>query len=136
MRIITSEELDNLLAYCDSTKISTTDYGTFLRALVYTMNKELPIEIIDNATNTIIKAHLKFFSIKCMEGIKGGFDGLKLQYILTGEDDLKTLLFDKIGKNNVMKDRKSGTRTFYRYYINENESSGYRFTFNRRISKE
>ncbi|MBB6215381.1 hypothetical protein HNQ80_001470 [Anaerosolibacter carboniphilus] len=135
MNTITSEALDACLKYCEITKLSATNYGTFIRALVYTMNTELPVEIVDNETGRIMKAQLKFFSITYTEGQEGVLDNLNIQYIVVGEEALKTLKFEKIGTVNVIQDKKSNARTFYRYYINLNKSVSYRFTFNRRISK-
>ena len=135
MNTITSESLDKCLEYCDIKPLASTNYGTFITALVYTMRKELPVEIIDNETSSMIKAQLKFFSITYTEGQEGSFDRLNIQYIVVGEEELKTLDFEKIGKVDVIQDKTSGPRTFYRYYINQHKNSGYRFTFNRRISK-
>lgn len=136
MNMITKEELDKCLEYCDITKISTTDYGTFIRALVYTVEKDLPVEIIDNTTKNTIKAKLEFFSIEYKDGQEGSWDSININYTEVGGEALKYLRFDRIGKGNVVKDKKSGTRTFYRYYINSGKDTGYRFTFNRRISKD
>lgn len=134
MKKISSEELEKCLKYADITKITATDYGTFIRAIVYTIQKNLPIEIIDNSNN-IIKAQIKSFSLTYNEGDEGRNDVLDIAYYKSNEEILHMLEFDKIGTGNVVKDRKSGTRTFYRYYINMDSKYSFRFTFNRRISK-
>lgn len=133
---ISSEELDKCLEYCDITKISTTDYGTFIRALVYTIKKELPVEVLENNDNSISKINLKEFTLNYVLGEEGIADSLTIDYCIVGEEKQQSMSFKVIGKNNVIKDIKSGTRTFYRYYINPEKSTGYRFTFNRRISKD
>lgn len=133
---ISSEELDKCLEYSDITKISITDYGTFIRALVYTMRKELPVEVLDNSNNSILKINIQGFTLNYVVGEEGVSDSLTLNYVLVGEEKQQSMSFKIIGKNNVIKDIKSSTRTFYRYYINPDKSTGYRFTFNRRISKD
>ncbi|QUH25893.1 hypothetical protein [Serpentinicella alkaliphila] len=134
MKKMSSEELEKCLKYADITNITATDYGTFIRAMVYTIQKNLPIEIVDNSNN-IIKAQIKSFSLTYIEGDEGRNDILDVEYYKSDEEILHTLEFDKIGTGNVVKDRKSGTRTFYRYYINMDNKQSFRFTFNRRISK-
>ncbi|AKL96181.1 hypothetical protein CACET_c27360 [Clostridium aceticum] len=135
MNMITSESLDRCLEYCDIKQLASTNYGTFIRALVYTMKTELPVEVIDNENNIMVKAQPKFFSIAYREGQEGISDSLNIQYVVVGEDELKTLKFEKIGRLDVIQDKKNSTRTFYRYYIKQNKNASYRFTFNRRISK-
>lgn len=135
MNTITSESLDGCLEYCDIKQLDSTNYGTFIRALVYTMKTELPVEIIDTERNIMVKAQPKFFSITYTEGQEGISDRLNIQYIVVGEKEVKTLEFEKIGRLDVIHDKKNSARTFYRYYIKPNKNSGYRFTFNRRISK-
>ena len=134
-RSITSASPDKCLEYCETKKLSSTNYGTFIRALVYTMKSEYPVEIINNENKSMIKAQLTFFSIEYTEGKEGNFDRLHIEYRTVGEDELRTLEFERIGKPDVLQDRKSGARTFYRYDINPDKTAGYRFTFNRRISK-
>lgn len=133
---VSSEALDKCLEYVDNPKLATTDYGTFIRALVYTMRKELPVEVLENASNNIIKVTISDFSINYVLGEEGTADSITMNYTLVGEEDKQTMNIKTIGKNNVIKDIKSGTRTFYRYYINADKSTGYRITFNRRISKD
>lgn len=135
MNTITSELLDKCLEYCDITGLSSKNYGNFIKALVHTMKSELPVEIVDKETNSIMKVQLKFFSITYKEGREGVLDTLNIQYIEVGQEELKTLKFEKIGKIDIIQDKKNSSRTFYRYYINPSQNNGYRFTFNRRISK-
>ena len=133
---IKSSDIDECIAYSDLSKISGTDYGTLIRALVYTMKKVLPVEILENGSNEIYKIEIKEFSVNYVVGDEGASDSLTLSYNKLGEELLHTMQFKTIGRNNVVKDIKSGSRTFYRYYIDGNKSTGYRFTFNRRISKD
>jgi|GEM_PF-3052824 len=133
---IKSSDLDECIAYSDVSKISGTDYGTLVRALVYTMKKALPVEVLENGSNELYKIEIKEFSLNYIVGDEGSADSLTLSYSKQGEDLQQTMQFKTIGRNNVVKDIKSGTRTFYRYYIDGNKSTGYRFTFNRRISKD
>jgi hypothetical protein len=135
MNTITSESLNQCLEYCESTQLSATNYGSFIKALVYTMKADLPVEIMDNKTKTIIKAQLKFFSITCPEGQEEISDSLEVEYTVMGDETLKTLSFEKLRRLDVVQDIKSSARTFYRYYINQSKKTGYRFTFNRRIAK-
>ncbi|MDR5658450.1 hypothetical protein RH915_03000 [Serpentinicella sp. ANB-PHB4] len=135
MNKITSETPNKCLDYCDMPKLTATDYATLIRALVYTKNKELPVEIIDHTTNSNIKAQVQFFSVAYSEGEEGISDSIIIKYTTSDSQEIKTLSFESIGRRNVTKDRKSGTRTFYRYHINLEGEKAYRLTFNRRISK-
>ncbi|MDF2545948.1 MAG: hypothetical protein K0R93_846 [Anaerosolibacter sp.] len=135
MNTITSESLNQCLEYCESTQLAATNYGSFIRALVYTMKAELPVEIMDNESKTIIKVQLKFFSIACPEGQEGSADSLQIEYAVIGDEALKTLNFEKLRRLDIVQDIKSSPRTFYRYYINQSKKTRYRFTFNRRITK-
>lgn len=134
MNIVTSEELNKCLEYSDNPNIEASDYGTLIRAMVYTMNKELPVEIMKVEAYSIIKAQLQHFSIGYTEGQEGSNDSIKMKFILLDEGGSETLDLEGLSKSDVKKDKKSGTRTFYRYYINLGGKS-LRFTFNRRISK-
>lgn len=134
MKTLTSESLDTCLQYADYPKLTATDYGTYIRALVYTIQKELPVEIINNSQD-IIKAKINYFTISFNEGEEGIKDSLAINYEVEDNKNLYTLRFDSIGIRNISKDKKSGSRSFYRYYINNSNEDNYRFTFNRRISK-
>ncbi|KAB3530501.1 hypothetical protein [Alkaliphilus serpentinus] len=133
MNTISSEAFNQCLKYCESKELDSTNYGTFIRSLVYTMITEQPVEIIDNDANATIKARIKFFSIDYTEGQEGVSDVLNIEYTIEGEEEKKLLKFEKIGRVDVVQDKKSSSKSFFRYYINKN--GGYRFTFNRRISK-
>jgi len=136
MNNITIETLESCLNYTDTSKISGMDYGTFIRALVYTIQKGLPIEIMDNLTGIITKAELKSFSLSYKEGEEGVSDNISIKYTKIDGDVLNTLELKEIGPRKVTKDKKSGSRTFYRYYLKLSKNEDYRITFNRRISKE
>ncbi len=133
---IRSVDLEECLAYSDSAKIYATDYGTFIGALVYTMRKSMAVEVLANDSNEIFKIEIREFSLSYVVGEEGSADSLTISYNRVGEENVHTFNFRVIGCSSVIKDKKSGSRTYYRYYIDGNRSTGFRFTFNRRISKD
>jgi len=137
MNTISSEDLDRCLEYSYDDKISISEYASFIRFLVMTMKKELPIELLNNENDTMVKGHVMNFSIDYKADKEGENDDVILN-IITGDDkEQQTLKLINTGKNNVSKDSKSGPRTFYRFYIYaENNEEGYRCTFNRRVTKK
>ncbi len=133
---IRSEDLEECLAYSDSAKLYGTDYGTLIKALVYTMKKSMAVEILANDTNEILKIEIREFTLSYVVGEEGSTDSLSISYNRTGEENVHTLSFKVIGCGSVIKDKKSSSRTYYRYYIDGNRSTGCRLTFNRRITKD
>ncbi len=69
------------------------------------------------------------------EGKEGSLDILTMKYIVAEEKEMETLSFERTGEADVIQDKKSDARAFYRYYVNPNKNARYRFNFNRRISK-
>ncbi len=135
MNTISSQDLDQCIKYSDIEKISGLGYASFLRCLVSTMEKGMPVELLDSATDEIFKAHILQFSIDYKENEEGEQDNLNLELKLVESEIQKTLSFMNIGKFKVKEDKKSGPRSFYRYYVRGENNKNYRFTFNRRISK-
>jgi len=134
---ISSENLDRCLEYTNVDKISISEYASFIRFLVMTMKKELPVEILNNDNDTIIKGQVSGFSIDYADNKEGETDNLTLNIITADDEEQQTLKLVNTGKNNVSKDAKSGPRTFYRFFIYaENNEEGYRCTFNRRVTKK
>jgi len=134
---ISSENLDRCMEYTYVDKISISEYASFLRFLVMTMKKELPVEILNNDNDTIIKGQVINFSIDYQVDREGENDDLTLNIITVDDEDQQTLKFVNTGKSKVSKDTKNGPRTFYRFYLYaESNEEGYRCTFNRRVTKK
>ncbi len=134
---ISSENLDRCLEYTYDDKISASEYASFIRFLVMTMKKELPIEILNNDNDTIIKGQITSFSIDYNMDEEGENDDLTLNLATTSDKESETIRFINTGRMKVSKDSKNGSRTFYRFYIYaENNEEGYRCTFNRRVTKK
>jgi len=137
MNTISSENLDRCVEYSNDNKISTSEYASFLRFLVMTMKKELPIEILNNENDTIIKGNVINFSIDYQVDKEGENDDLTLNLVALGDEDQQTLKIVNTGSKKVSKDAKNGSNTFYRFYIYaESNEEGYRCTFNRRVTKK
>jgi len=137
MNTISSENLDRCSEYTYVDKISTSEYASFLRFLIMTMKKELPMEILNNDNETIIKGQVTNFSIDYQEDREGENDDLILNLITVGDEEQQTLKFVNTGSKKVSKDAKNGSNTFYRFYIYaESNEEGYRCTFNRRVTKK
>lgn len=136
MNTISSQNLDKCMEYSYIDKIAGSEYGSFLRFLVMTMKKELPVELRDNVDDKIFKAQIVDFSINYEEDREGDADNLILSFIIVGEENQQTLSFLNTGKSKASKDSNNGPRTFYRYFLYAENNQGYRFTFNRRVTKK
>jgi hypothetical protein len=117
-------------------KISGSEYASFLRFLVMTMKKDLAVELRDNANDKIFKCKIVDFSIHYETDREGESDRLDLNIMVEGEEGHQALNFLNTGKDKVSKDTNNGPRTFYRYYVYGDNHKGYRFTFNRRVTKK
>lgn len=134
---ITSENLDECLEYTYVDKITGSEYASFLRFLIMTIRKELPIEILNNDDDSIIKARIMNFTVDYKIDGEGESDNLTLNYVDVDDEKQETLEFINTGKNKASKDSESGSSRFYRFYIYaENNEEGYRVTFNRRVTKK
>ena len=134
---ISSENLDRCVEYTYADKISASEYASFIRFLVMTMKKELPVEILNNGNDTIIKGQITSFSIDYNMDREGENDDLTLNLATASDKESEVVQFINTGRMKVSKDSKNGTRTFYRFYIYaENNEEGHRCTFNRRVTKK
>lgn len=137
MNTISSQNLEQCIEYSYGNKIAASEYASFLRFLVMTMKKDLPVELFDQSNDQVVKGQIKDFSVQYQSGREGEVDALSLNYITVGEEKLQTLILINTGSEKVSKDASSGPRTFYRFYVYaENNEEGYRFTFNRRVTKK
>ncbi len=135
MNTVSSENLEQCLEYSNNNKLYGLGYSSFLRCLVRTIQKELPVEVLDNDNNEIFKGSIINFSIDYEVHKEGKNDSLTIGFKDIESDKEKTIDFLKPGEFKVREDEKSGPRSFYRYYVYGANNKGYRFTFNRRISK-
>ncbi len=136
MNTISSLNFDKCMEYSYVDKISGSEYASVLRFLVMTMKKDLAVELRDNATDKILKVKILDFSIHYETGKEGESDHLELNFMVEGEEEPRVLDFLNTGKEKVSKDTNNGPRTFYRYYVYDDNHKGYRFTFNRRVTKK
>lgn len=136
MNLISSKDIDKCLKYSYLDAISVSEYASFLRFLIKTVKKELPVEILNKANNVIVKGKVADFTIEYYDGREGKNDNLIIN-ILKNDEELETFSLSDIERESVSKDSDSGPRTFYRFFIYpESNEDGYRFTFNRRITKK
>lgn len=136
MNIISSKDQEKCMKYTHLDKISVSEYASFLRFMAMTIKKELPVEILNNANDEIVKGQVMDFIIDYYEGREGENDNLTIN-LLKNSDELVNLRLLNIEQTAVSKDLTSGPRTFYRFYIYpESNEDGYRVTFNRRITKK
>lgn len=134
---ITSENQDQSLEYTYLEKITRSEYASFLRFLLMTIRKDLPIEILNNDDDSIIKARLINFTVDYKIDGEGEADNLSLNFVNLDSEKQETLKLINTGKNKASKDSESGSSRFYRFYIYaENNEEGYRVTFNRRVTKK
>jgi len=132
---ISSKNLDGCQKYTYVDKISVSEYASFIRFLIKTIKKEMPIEILNNLNDTIIKGMIKDFSIEYNVDGEGENDNFTINLIADGEE--KNISMINIGKEKVGKDSKNSPKTFYRFYLYpESNEEGYRVTFNRRVTKK
>ncbi|MBM7615672.1 hypothetical protein [Alkaliphilus hydrothermalis] len=132
---ISSKNLEACLQYTYVDKITASEYASFIRFLIKTMKKEMPIEILNNLNDTIIKGMIKDFSIEYKENAEGEEDHFTINLVEEGEE--KKVMMLNIGKEKVGKDNKNSAKTFYRFYLYpESNEEGYRVTFNRRVTKK
>ncbi len=137
MNRITTQNLQKCMEYSYNDKISASEYASLIRFLVMTINKQLPIELLDNTNDKILKVQIINFEIDYKEAQEGEADNLTINYKIEGEENQQTLSLINTGKDKVSKDSKSGSSTFYRYYVYaESNEEGYRVTFNRRVTKK
>lgn len=137
MNTISSKNLGRCMKYTYVDKITTSEYASFLRFLVMTIRKELPIEIVNNDNDTTIKGQVMSFSINYEADKEGECDDLTLNLVSIDDEEPQTFKFTNLGKTKVGKDNKSGSKTFYRFYVYpESNEEGYRCTFNRRVTKK
>ena len=136
MNTISSNNPDKCIAYSTMGKLIDTAYGSFINSLVKTAEKNMPVEILNNKDESIVKAQLVDFSINYMPGSEAGADDLTINYIVVGEEAQQTLTFSNLEKASVKDFMKNGPKTFYRFFIDDDNDQSYRFTFNRRINKK
>lgn len=136
MNRVTSKNVEECLKYTYTDKITASEYASFIRFLIMTMKKDLPIEIFNNEDDTIIRGKVNHFTIDYPTGEEGNSDNLTIKMGPSHEEELELQLLS-VGKERVSKDSKSGTKTFYRFYIYPaSNEEGYRITFNRRVTKK
>lgn len=134
---ISSNNLDGCSKYTYLDKIAASEYASFIRFLVKTIRKEMPMEILNNLNDTIIKGHVKDFTIEYEENHEGEADNLIINLITLDDQETKTINMLDIGTEKVAKDTKNSPKTFYRFYLYpDSNEDGYRCTFNRRITKK
>ncbi len=133
MNKISSNNLEQCLEYSDNDKLFGLGYGALLKCLVKTIQKELPVEVLDNDNGEISKAYISNFTIDYETSQEGKQDQLVIEFREVNSDNERTIEFLEPEKFRVKGDAKSGPRSFYRYYVYGGNNKGYRFTFNRRI---
>ncbi|ABR49851.1 hypothetical protein Amet_3732 [Alkaliphilus metalliredigens QYMF] len=136
MESISSRNIEEYIEYSQNDRIAGTGYQSFLKCLAKTIEKELPVELRDNSNGEIIKVNIKEFVVDYQTEQEGNMDNLTLEFVVVGEENQQTLAFVNTGKFKVKEDAKSGPRSFYRYEVDADNDKGYRFTFNRRITKD
>ena len=135
MNTLTSSNPDKCLAYSSMVKLAGSGYGLFIKSLVMTTKKNMAVEILNNSDDSIIKAEIVDYSINYIPGSEGGADDLTINYIIVGEDAKQTLNFTDLSRAHVKDFIKNSPKTFFRYFIEDENNQSYRFTFNRRINK-
>ena len=136
MKTVSSKNLDDCIKYTYLDNLSKTEYGSFLRYLVMTMKKDMPIEFMNLKDKSVVKAQIKEFTIDYNEGIEGEKDILNFFYIPVDAKEKQKLEFVSTGKSRIIKDAKSSSKNFYRFFLYGDDEKGYRITMNRRITKK
>ncbi len=135
MKRISSNEVEKCIAFSKADGIADTGFGQLIHYLIKTIEKDYPVEFMHVIKETVFRGKVDHFTLYYSDENMGENNTLTIYYKTDESTELETISFEKTGIDQVEKDRKSSSKSFYRFFIKSENKTPHRLTFNRRLSK-
>ncbi len=135
MKRISSKEETKCIEFIQAEDIEGTSYGQLIHYLLKTIDKDFPVEFMHVLKETTFRGKIDHFTVYDAGETLGESATLTIYYKTDDNEELQSICFENTGIDHIEKDRKSSSKSFFRFFVNSSNKTPQRLTFNRRLSK-